>query len=49
MTNPPTPLPPDDDVTGLPGLRNWARVYLFVVAVFAVWVVLLSALSGAFR
>ena len=38
----------DDDVTGLPALRTWGAVYLFVAAVFVVYVVLLAALSRAF-
>ncbi|HYO08571.1 MAG TPA: hypothetical protein VER17_06325 [Tepidisphaeraceae bacterium] len=38
----------DDQVTGLPGLRTWGAVYLFVVAVFVLYVVLLAALSRAF-
>lgn len=42
------PVAVDDDVTGLPGLRSWTAVYLFVVAVFIAYVVLLTALSRAF-
>jgi len=38
----------DDDVIGLPGLRTWTAVYLFVVAIFVAYVVLLTALSRAF-
>jgi len=38
----------DDDETGLPGLRTWPRVYLFVLGVFVVWVVLLTALTLMF-
>ena len=45
---PAEPVAVDDDVTGLPGLRTWRAVYLFVVAVFVVYVVLLTALSRAF-
>ena len=45
-----TPLPPaDDEVTGLPALRSWRAVYAFVATIFAVWVVLLTVLSRAFR
>jgi hypothetical protein len=37
--------PPDDEVTGLPGLRTWRRVYLFVLVVFVAWVGLLTVLT----
>jgi hypothetical protein len=37
--------PPDDDLTGLPGLRTWRGVYVFVVSVFAAYVVLLLVLT----
>ena len=40
--------PPADDrdeTTGLPGLRVWRDVYLFVFACFVVWVSLLLALT----
>jgi hypothetical protein len=37
--------PPDDSDPGLPGLRSWRAVYLFVLACFAGWVLLLTALS----
>jgi hypothetical protein len=37
--------PPDDEKTGLPGLRSWARVYWFVLAVLVAWVGLLTALT----
>ena len=40
--------PPDDDETGLPGLRSWSRVYWFVIAVLVGWVGLLTALTLAF-
>ncbi|MGA2016630.1 MAG: hypothetical protein ABSH26_06715 [Opitutaceae bacterium] len=40
--------PPDDENTGLPGLRTWRRVYLAVVAVFVAWVGLLVALTRMF-
>jgi hypothetical protein len=38
----------NDQVTGLPGLPTWGRVYSFVVIVFVVYVVLLSMLSRVF-
>ena len=38
----------DDDVTGLPALRSWTAVYVFVVAIFVAYVILLTALSRAF-
>jgi|HubBroStandDraft_1064217.scaffolds.fasta_scaffold339345_2 hypothetical protein len=40
--------PPDDERTGLPGLRGWGQVYWLVIAVFAAWVGLLTALTHAF-
>jgi hypothetical protein len=39
---------PTDDQTGLPGLRSWTAVYAFVLFTFAIWVVLLILLTGAF-
>ena len=38
----------DDEATGLPVLKSWRAVYLFVLGTFVVWVILLSALSRAF-
>ena len=44
-----TPDPePNDELTGLPGLRSWRAVYLFVLAVFAAWIVLLTLLTRMF-
>jgi hypothetical protein len=44
-----TPEPqPNDESTGLPGLRSWRKVYLFVLVVFAVWVGLLIVLTRMF-
>jgi hypothetical protein len=40
--------PPDDETTGLPGLRTWKQVYLFVLVVFAAWVGLLTMLTRMF-
>jgi hypothetical protein len=40
---------PDDEATGLPGLRTWPSVYAVVLGVFVVWVVLLVWLSVSFR
>ena len=39
--------PPDgkDEATGLPGLRTWRGVYLFVFGCFVAWVVLLIVLT----
>jgi hypothetical protein len=39
---------PDEKETGLPGFRSWRAVYLFVLATFVVWVVLLAALTELF-
>jgi hypothetical protein len=40
--------PADDATTGLPVLRSWGRVYLFVIGTFVVWVVLLAVLTRMF-
>ncbi len=32
----------EDEATGLPGVRTWRGVYWLVVAVFALWVGLLT-------
>ena len=40
---------PNDESTGLPGLRTWRSVYVFVLALFAVYVVLLIALTRTFQ
>lgn len=34
-----------DETTGIPGLRTWHYVYLFVFASFVLWVLLLLALT----
>jgi len=39
---------PNDDATGLPGLRTWRRVYTFVLGCFVLWIVLLIALTRAY-
>ena len=36
------------EATGLPLLHTWRAVYVFVVACFVLWVVLLFALSLSF-
>jgi hypothetical protein len=41
-------VPPDDDRTGLPGLRSWRQVYVCVLAVLAAWIGLLAALTRVF-
>jgi len=38
----------DERSTGLPLLRNWRAVYLFVVACFICWVVILAILPRVF-
>jgi len=43
------PATSDDDLTGLPGLRSWRGVYVFVFGCFILWVVLLTLLTGFFR
>ena len=42
------PAPVDDRVTGLPLLRTWRAVYIFVVVAFVIWVALLTALERVF-
>jgi hypothetical protein len=37
-----------DELTGLPWLRTWHGVYLFVFGCFVLWVVLLLALTMSF-
>jgi hypothetical protein len=46
----PAETPPDgkDELTGLPGLRTWRGVYVFVFGCFALWVALLLALTVSF-
>ena len=39
---------PNDESTGLPGLRTWRRVYALVLITFGVWILLLLALTKAF-
>jgi hypothetical protein len=57
--NPPSPAAPAGaphpraqpavaESTGLPGLRTWRRVYLFVFGCFVLWVVLLEVFSRVF-
>jgi hypothetical protein len=43
------PTPGDEiDATGLPVLRSWPGVYLFVIVVFTIWVALLVLLKRAY-
>ena len=46
----PAETPPDgkDELTGLPGLRTWRGVYVFVFGCFVLWVALLLALTVSF-
>jgi hypothetical protein len=41
-------LPPDEELTGLPGLRTWRQVYLAVLSSFVAWVGLLAVLTRMF-
>jgi hypothetical protein len=43
-----SPAPMDDRSTGLPLLRTWRAVYVFVVVAFLTWVALLTALDRVF-
>ena len=47
-TPPPAGSPPPDAETGLPGLRTWRTVYLWVLGSFVLWVVLLNWLTRHF-
>ena len=49
-TVPASSAPPDgrDELTGLPWLRTWRGVYLFVFGCFVLWVLLLLALTMSF-
>jgi hypothetical protein len=38
-----------DEETGLPGLRTWRSVYVFILVSFGAWVSLLFALGLFFR
>ena len=42
------PKPTDDKETGLPGLRSWRAVYLFVLGSFVFWIILLAVLTGMY-
>jgi hypothetical protein len=44
----PGPADSGDCETGLPLLRTWRRVYLFVFSCFILWVVLLALLTAIF-
>ena len=44
----PGPPSASESGTGLPLLRTWRRVYIFVLGSFVLWVVLLSALARLF-
>jgi hypothetical protein len=48
VSPPPDPSPPPDAAPGLPGLKSWRAVYLFVSGCFVLWVVLLAVLSWIF-
>jgi hypothetical protein len=41
-------VPPDDEGTGLPGIRGWRGVYVCVLAVLVAWIGLLEALTRAY-
>jgi hypothetical protein len=38
----------NDELTGLPWLRTWRGVYLFVFGCFILWVVLMLALTMSY-
>ena len=40
--------PPDDEITGLPGLRSWRTVYTVVFGVFLLWIGLLTWLTETY-
>jgi len=39
---------PEAEPTGLPGIRTWRGVYVFVIGSFILWVALLFALTVIF-
>jgi hypothetical protein len=39
----------ESETTGLPGLRTWRAVYIFIVVIFCIWVGLLAALARSFQ
>jgi len=39
---------PENEITGLPLLHSWPAVYMFVLAVFILWVALLFAFELIF-
>jgi hypothetical protein len=41
--------PTNDEDTGLPGLHSWRAVYIFVLATFVVWILLLLGLMRMFQ
>lgn len=45
---PQTPAELTDQVTGLPGLKTWPRVYAVIVVSFLIWVALLYLLGKVF-
>ena len=45
MNEPPSP---ESEETGLPWLRTWKAVYLFVIASFVLWVALLILFTETF-
>jgi hypothetical protein len=45
---PPAALDEFGEETGLPWFRTWRSVYLFVLASFVLWLVLLYALSTSY-
>jgi hypothetical protein len=42
------PADPADEATGLPWLKSWVSVYVFVTISFVTWVVLLVVLERVF-
>lgn len=42
------PLSPELTGTHIPGLRSWRGVYVFVIACFVLYVLLMSAFTRAF-
>jgi hypothetical protein len=46
--DPSSPIDPENDSTGLPGLRTWPKIYLLVVGLFFVWVGLMFTLERIF-
>jgi len=44
----PSEAPPNDEATGLPGIRTWRSVYWVVFGIFVLWISLLTWLTRVY-